>query len=240
LYHGGVAFEPVFASALVAMSVATFYLLSGVIPRAFALLVGQVMLVAWPLAAAFMFGLHQHVLGIRVPRARFMISAVLIGCSAWYLNMRLVMWLQPPVEELHQLEHLVDTAPLAEALVMLALLPPICEEILFRGVLARSLATRLPIWAAVGLSAALFSAYHLSLVQAPATFTLGLAFAFLAIRADSIAPTVLAHGLNNAIAVLITRDDLPGVASWLGANPTPALAICGASTAAGVALLVRA
>ncbi len=237
LYHGGVAFEPVFASGLVAMSVATFYLIAGLVPAAFAIVVGQAVLVAWPVIAAFAFRLDHRVLGLRMPRMRFVAAAILIGLTAWYLNMRLVMWLERPSEELHRLERLVDTAPLAEALVMLAVLAPLCEEILFRGVLARSLATRLPIWVAVGLSALLFSAYHLSLVQAPATFTLGVAFAVLAIRADSIVPSVIGHALNNALAVLVARDELSGVAHWLGENPMPALAICGTTSAAGVALI---
>jgi len=237
LYHGGVAFEPVLASALVAMSVATFYLLGGLVPAAFAIVVGQAALVAWPLVAAFAFKLDQRVLGVRLPRMRFVAAAILIGLTAWYLNMRLVMWLQPPVDELRRLEHLVDTAPLAEALLMLAVLPPLCEELLFRGVFARSLATRLPIWVAVGLSAALFSAYHLSLVQAPATFTLGVAFAILAIRADSAVPSMIAHALNNALAVLVSRDEMAGVAHWLGAHPDASLAICGTTTSAGMALV---
>ena len=237
LYHGGVAFEPVLASALVAMCVATFYLISGLVPVAFALLAGQVILVAGPVIAALAVGANHRVLGLRLPRKRYVTAAILIGLSAWYLNMRLVMWFEPPTDQLERLERLVETAPLFEALLMLAVLPPLCEELLFRGVLARSLATRLPIWLAVGLSALLFSAYHLSLVQAPATFTLGIVFAVLAIRADSIVPSIIAHGLNNAIAVLVSRDELSGVAHWLGHNPSPGLAICGATTAAGLAII---
>ena len=238
MYHGGVAFEPVFGSALVAMSVASFYLFSGLVPQAFALLIGQAMLIALPVFAAVAFGGGPRVLGVRLPRGRFVGAAILIGLTAWYLNMRLVMWLEPPRDELHNLEQLVDRAPLLEALVMLAVLPPICEEILFRGVLARSLATKLPIWIAITLSALLFSAYHLSLVQAPATLTLGLVFALLAIRADSVVPSIVAHGLNNGLAVLVSRDELSGLARWLGEHPTPALALCGAATATGVALVV--
>jgi len=238
LYHGGVAFEPVFGSALVALSVATFYLFSGIVPQGFALLAGQLMLVALPVFAALALGGGPRVIGLRRPRARFVGAAILIGLTAWYLNMRLVMWLEPPRDELRHLEQLVDSAPLLEALVMLAVLPPICEEILFRGVLARSLATKLPIWIAIALSALLFSAYHLSLVQAPATFTLGLVFALIAIRSDSVVPSILAHGLNNGLAVLVSRDELAPLARWLGHNPTPALAICGTATATGVALII--
>ena len=51
---------------------------------------------------------------------RSTLGGVLIGLSAWYVNMRLVMLLDPPREELRKLEYLVDTAPLFEALVMLA------------------------------------------------------------------------------------------------------------------------
>lgn len=237
LYHGGRTFEPVFASGLVAMSVATFYLVAGVVPAAFALVAGQAILVAGPAIAAYAIGASHHVLGFASPRKRYVLAAVLLGISAWYLNMRLVLLLKPPADAIHRLEQFVDSAPLVEALILLAVLPPLCEEILFRGVLARSLATRLPIWIAVGLSAVLFSAYHLSLVQAPATLTLGIAFGVLTVRADSIVPSVIAHALNNAIAVLVSRDSFEGFAGWLGANPKPALAIAGTASAAGIAII---
>jgi membrane protease YdiL (CAAX protease family) len=239
LYHGGLAFEPVFASALVAMSVATFYLFSGVVPQAFALVGGQAVLVAGPVIAAFALRANHRVLGVRLPRKRFVTAAILIGLTAWYLNMRLVMALDPPTEQLHKLEQLVDTAPLAEALIMLAVLPPLCEEILFRGVLARALGRHLRLVAAAAISAVLFAAYHHSLVQGLPTLTLGFVLAVIAIRADSVAPTIIAHAINNAMAITMSRDELPAIAGWLGRHPTLALAGCAGATAVGIAIAAR-
>lgn len=107
---------------------------------------------------------------------------------------------------------------------------------MFRGVLARGLAGRMPLWAAAAISAAVFSAYHLSLVQALPTLTLGLALAAVAIRADSAAPAIVAHALNNAIAIAVSRDELPALAGWLDHHADDALWIAIAVAAAGLVL----
>ncbi len=86
---------------------------------------------------------------------------------------------------------------------------------MFRGVLARGFATRLPLPFAVLASAALFSAYHMSPVQALPTFVLGAMLAVVAIRGGSIVPTMLAHAINNAIAIVATRSAGGGMLAWL-------------------------
>lgn len=228
------AFDAAYASGLAAMSVATFYLLSSVIPRSVALIACQLTLVAIPVIATRATGKPLAAIGLRRPHVVFVVGATLVGLTAWYLNMRLVLWLDPPAQEIHQLQVLVDEAPLWQAILLLAILPPICEEILFRGTLARGLATRLPGWLAVTLAAMLFSAYHLSLVQALPTLTLGLALGLFALRADSVVPAIIGHVLNNGIAVLVSRDlDL---ARWLSTHPTPTLVACAAGTTAGLAV----
>lgn len=228
------AFDPAYASGLAAMSVASFYLLASVIPRGAALVACQLVLVAIPVAATFATGKPLAAIGLRLPRARYVVGAILIGLTAWYLNMRVVMWLEPPAQEVRQLQLLVDETPLWQTVLLLAILPPICEEILFRGTLARGLATRLPGWLAVSLAAMLFSAYHLSLVQAVPTLTLGLALGLFALRADSVVPAIAAHMLNNGMAILVSRD--LDIARWFATHPTPALVACAAGTTAGLAV----
>jgi membrane protease YdiL (CAAX protease family) len=144
-----------------------------------------------------------------------------------------------PKAQLAQLQGLVDGPPLGVALVQFALLPAVCEEILFRGVLARSLGRRTSLAAAAAISAVVFAAYHVSAVQALPTLTLGLALGALAIRADSIAPTVVAHALNNAMAIAISRGLFPAVSAWLGRHPSLGVAACCAAAAGGLALALR-
>lgn len=179
-------------------------------------------------------------LGLGGARPRWFIAAVAIGTTAWYLNARLVALLPLPGRQIHALADLVDRPPFARALAMFALVPAICEEILFRGVLARALGRQLSIAAAAAISGAVFATYHLSLVQALPTLTLGFMLAVIAIRADSVLPAMVAHAINNALAIAISRDELPGLAGWLDRNPTLALAGCAAATAGGIAIAVRA
>jgi membrane protease YdiL (CAAX protease family) len=141
-------------------------------------------------------------LGIRPAAPRFVLAAVLIGLACWYLEIQLVMQVHPPGDT-SRIEQVVERTPLAASLIVLALLPAFSEELVFRGVFARSLA-RLPIVAVVA-SAALFSVYHLVPAQMLGTFPLGLALGLLAVRSGSIVPGMIAHLLNNATVLVVER-----------------------------------
>jgi membrane protease YdiL (CAAX protease family) len=250
LYHafrGAPGFDPLLAGAIVAAAMASFHSVTAVVPREAALIVSQLVLLAIPVTAAALvpgpkgrLATMRERLGLKLPQPIYLVAAALIGATAWYVNWRLVSWL-----EIHgdtrRLEEATEQPSLAFVLLTLAVLPPLCEETLFRGVLARSLAPALGVISAVFVSAVLFSAYHLNLVQAGPTFTLGLMFGYLAIRADSAIPTMLAHALNNAIAIVVSREELPGLAVWFERDqPTLALVVCATATLAGVALIALA
>lgn len=176
-------------------------------------------------------------LGLAWPRARFLAAGALVGAAAWYVNLRLLDWLTTPDDR--ELGQLVGREPLAATLVAIAFVPALCEELVFRGVLARALARRLPALAAIAIAAAAFALMHGRAVQLVPTFTLGLALGFVAVRADSAIPAMLAHAINNAIAIALSRDELPALARWLGANPEPALAAAIVSVGVGLALAAR-
>ena len=137
------------------------------------------------------------------------------------------------------LQQLVDRPSLALVLATVAVVPALCEELVFRGVLARGLAARLGLPIAVAGSAALFAAYHLNAAQLLPTFTLGLARGLIAVRAASAVPAMVGHFLNNACAVAIARDELPEVSRALAAHPSAALLGCALATAAGLALAAK-
>ena len=243
LYHAShePAVEPAVAAMIVGAAVATYLVVPALVPAQLALIAAQAALTVVPIAAVFVAHPARPLaaLGLRGARPRFFLAAATIGATAWYLNMRLVALLPVPARATRALEALVEQPSLAGALAMFALVPAICEELLFRGVLARALGRRWPIAAAAAISAAAFSAYHLSPVQALPTLTLGFVLAVIAIRADSVLPTIVAHAINNAIAIALTRDELPALAGWLGHHPTLALAGCAAGTAGGLAVALR-
>ncbi|HLB48893.1 MAG TPA: CPBP family intramembrane glutamic endopeptidase [Anaerolineales bacterium] len=76
---------------------------------------------------------------------------------------------------------------------------PILEEYAFRGLILHNLVNSVSVVAAIFLSAALFSLYHLSAFQLLPTFFWGIGFAVLAQWAESLWPVVIAHLLVNGL-----------------------------------------
>jgi sodium transport system permease protein len=231
------AVEPLVGMAIVLAAMATYLMVPGLVPAELVLPVAQAALAIVPIAAVL--ALHRKrplaALGLRRTRLRYVTAAVAVGATTWYVNIRLVAALPLPEEPARRLAELVEQPPLWGSLAMFALLPSVCEEILFRGLLARALGRHLRLVVAAAASAALFAAYHLSIVQALPTLTLGFLFGLIAIRADSVLPTMIAHAINNALAIAMTRGELPGIAAWFGEHPTFALAGC--VTTSGLALV---
>ena len=89
-------------------------------------------------------------------------------------------------------------------LIVVAVLPAILEETIFRGIILDGIKDVGTV-AACLLGGLLFSIFHQSPAQTAYQFICGAAFTLLAIRADSLLPAVAAHLLNNAFIVLELR-----------------------------------
>lgn len=208
LYH---ALSPVQALSLVAIAVASTFLLQIVLVGAgvtgLASLVVSYIAVGISIIAYGRRRGGSDVVGLAKPRARFVLAGAMIGIATWYVGLEIVDWLKPP-GDVGAIEKVVEDTALPVGVLVIALLPAVVEELIFRGVLARGLASRLPVAAAVAISAVLFSAFHIIPRQMVAVLPLGLALGYLAIRARSALPTMLAHLLNNAVVLLAARGDL--------------------------------
>ncbi len=90
-------------------------------------------------------------------------------------------------------------------LLVIALTPAVCEELLFRGVVFHSLKEKSRPFAAMVVTAAIFGAYHLSLVKFIPTGLLGFALCYVVYRTGSIFPAMLMHFMNNACSVLLSE-----------------------------------
>jgi membrane protease YdiL (CAAX protease family) len=89
------------------------------------------------------------------------------------------------------------------AFFKVAVIAPVIEELIFRGLILHGLRKNYHATTAVLVSALLFSLFHLNPWQMPATFVLGVILGWLMIRTNSILLAILGHSLNNLI-VLVT------------------------------------
>jgi sodium transport system permease protein len=246
LYHAapGPSLSATSALALVLAAIATLIVASQAAmfagaPLYAAMVISQLAMLALALIALRWARLPPRALGIAPAPARFVAAGVLIGVSAWYLNLRLVeMLVTVERDEVEALERLVERPPLAIVMLSVALAPAVCEEVLFRGALLRGLASRIPPVAALLIAAAMFAVYHAKPVQMLPTFTLGLVLGALSMRAGSILPTVIAHFLNNAMAIVVHRQESEPLSRGLEEHPELVLAGLGALFVLGAAVAI--
>ncbi len=88
-------------------------------------------------------------------------------------------------------------------LFFLAVIPAICEELLFRGALIGSLKLMIKNkHLLVIVSAIIFSAIHLQFFSFLSRFALGLILGYAYVYSGSIIPAMVAHFVNNALSVI--------------------------------------
>lgn len=123
-----------------------------------------------------------------------------------------------PEEAAEAFSELVDVKEsLLATLLVLVVVAPVTEELLFRGVIYRGLRSRYRFWPAALISAALFAIAHFNPWQLLTAMCLGLVFAWYVRESDSIVPALIGHAVNNgSIALVGTLPvDMPGVTSPL-------------------------
>ncbi len=141
--------------------------------------------------------------------------AVLLGAPASFLAALAVgkvsFWLFPMPEGLLEdfgKSLMPESLPLWQILFLITVLPAICEEVAFRGVLLSALRRRLrplPLCLVVGLT---FGIFHFQLIRILPTAVLGVVTCALTLWSGSILPAMLWHALNNGVAIFSSRAGL--------------------------------
>jgi len=97
------------------------------------------------------------------------------------------------------------TTVLDKILIILVacVVPPLCEETMFRGYIQRSFEFKIkPVWAAA-ITAIFFALYHVNPYGLLALFVLGFYFGFAAYTTESIVVPMILHFLNNFVQVIL-------------------------------------
>jgi len=194
------------------------------------LLMGVFTFVAF-MVVPWMVAKHQNTniksgFGLNAPRLVFVVAAVLIGVSLWTIVMSLTSgwhevygylfgaekqeaWHHRLVEVASaQLERISQISPIIIVLCF-SIIPAVCEEWFFRGMLFRSLLKTKVVWKAVLISAVVFGAFHtlsnsaIAIDRLVPSTLVGIMLGYLAYKSNSIWPGVFLHSLNNAIVIFM-------------------------------------
>ena len=142
-------------------------------------------------------------------------SVLIAWCSypvAIFLNFISMLFVENAMTEV-----MSEVMPLGlvSSIILIAFIPAVVEETVFRGMLYNTYSKRRPLMGII-LSAILFGLMHGNLNQLPYTLFLGLVMAFLMEAADSIlAPMILHFTLNGTSTLMawLTKDSAQGSGS---------------------------
>lgn len=237
--------------AVVLMGFAALWYAQGLAPEEFvpALLVQQAMAVLLPLLAIAWwqrvdardaFALRRPAdspLGMTAACA----GGMLVGVGIFFAGAAaaLAFWqdeISPEARRFAgQIVELVRGGPAWRAVLILAVMPAVCEELLFRGWVLSAFAgdhpsRRRAVIAAVAQAAA-FAAFHLLPERMPQTFLMGLALGGMTLATRSILPAIVAHAAHNATPVLLVARSAAAdleAADGMGAAGLPPWAVMAA------------
>lgn len=98
----------------------------------------------------------------------------------------------------------VNSNSLLINLILLALIPAVVEEFIFRGLIFNGYKKRNPLKAAL-LSAVLFGLMHMNINQFTYAFVIGIIFALLTYVTGSIIPSTIGHFVINGTSVVLSH-----------------------------------
>lgn len=160
------------------------------------------------LACIYIKGNAKEIFGLKIPKGKDMLGALCLYIGAGSLSMligNLLSLVFPDNSQSLNEEYanLLDGVSFVPALLLIALTPAICEELMYRGYMFTAFKHKMSLPKAVFFVSILFGISHMSLIKVIPTAILGAALAYAMHKADSIAASSMMHFLNNGFSVFI-------------------------------------
>lgn len=170
-----------------------------------------------------------HALGTQRPSLALpFVAAALIALGMWCWN---AMWVAPLTIDWSPFQDqsawtarlAIESRPLWLSILLLALVPALCEELLHRGLFLPFFVRKLGPATGLAFGALVFGLSHFSAARLVPTAIVGVFAGLARMRSGNLWPAVLLHGLYNSCLLAVSYIDLP-LAPWY---PIPALGISG-------------
>ena len=176
----------------------------------FGVAVQQLIILICPLVYAwYMKADKKQLFSIQIIKPLPLAGSVMIGIAAFVGALILGALLMPvfpeSTEGLTQLDDMLVNQPVYLLVLVVALMPAIGEELLFRGFVMGTLKKRCRPVVAIVVTTLIFAAYHMSLIKMFTIGIVGLGLTLVTYKTGSIAASICVHFLNNLLSVLITK-----------------------------------
>lgn len=168
------------------------------------------------LACFYIKGDAKKIFALHLPKPKALIGSLFLLLGSGSLSLllsNLLSYCFPDSSQGLNEEYmtLLDGVSFIPALLLIALTPAVCEELMFRGYMFTAFKQKMSLAKAIMAVSLLFGISHMSLIKVIPTAILGVALAYAIHKADSIVASGMMHFLNNgfAVYVLYYGDKIP-------------------------------
>lgn len=170
----------------------------------------QLMVLAVPLFLTwYMKTDKKQIFSLAAPKLSMIPASILLYIGTYLLSIMTSVVLSTFMKEsLQNVEGTFDALldyPFVLVVFVLAFMPAVGEELLFRGVVFGSLNSRYKVAISILISAAIFGAFHMSMIKFLSTGLLGACFAYIVYKGGSIYVTMFLHFVNNAFSFVAMK-----------------------------------
>lgn len=156
---------------------------------------------AWYMKADF-----KKLFSLKAPKIKHVLGGICIWLGVWLLEqvvlVNLAEWFPSLTETSEALNSVIVDAGFVSAFIVVGICPAIAEEFAFRGFLFGVLKDKWEPWLAILVSALLFGAYHMNLLQFVGGAMMGVGLAYAAYASGSIWIGAIMHFINNGLSVV--------------------------------------
>ena len=151
----------------------------------------------------------KNVYSIKMPRFNEVIGALIFMVGCYIFNTILITWLMDLIPSLQanseSMEQLIGSGGFIPSVLIIGIMPAFAEEAAFRGFLYGTLKNKkIPIAATMVITAVVFAAYHMNLLQFIYVTIMGLFMSYMIYNSKSIFVTCIFHAVNNSMSVVFS------------------------------------
>lgn len=134
--------------------------------------------------------------------------ALILGVSVWLFNMGFVSILsmsglfQSSFDAMEESLSFVGSSNVLVSILVVGIVAPFTEELIFRGVILKTLNRSMSVTAAIIIQGVLFGVYHMNLVQGLYATLLGILFGYVTYKTKSLWPAIIMHMVNNTVSTI--------------------------------------
>ena len=158
-------------------------------------------LYAWYMKADF-----KKLFSLSAPNVKHLLGGVFMWLGIFLLEqvvlVLLSQWFPGMMQTSEDLNSIITAAGFIPAFIVVGISPAIAEEFAFRGFLFGTIKNKWKPWVAIVISALVFGAYHMNLLQFIGGTMMGIGLGYVAYKSGSIWVGVMMHFINNGLSVI--------------------------------------